>query len=51
MRRLKDWRGGYGWGQVANGGFGRGAPSRPYYQPHSPTTAQLYDQDIAIDHP
>ena len=29
LQRLKDWRGGFGWRQVANGGFGRGAPSRP----------------------
>ena len=29
LQRLKDWRGGFGWRQVANGGFGRGAPSWP----------------------
>ena len=29
LQRLKDWRGGFSWRQVANGGFGRGAPSRP----------------------
>ena len=29
LQRLKDWRAGLGWRQVANGDFGRGAPSRP----------------------